>query len=176
MKKTPKLTAKQKSFCREYIVDYNATQAAIRAGYSEKTARTIGANLLTLMNIQEEIRELNGNQQARTEITSDMVLKELGRIAFSDIRDMYSADGSLIDIKSLSDDAAATVSGFEVDETWNNSGDDAQTKKIKRYDKIRALEILAKRFGLDKPTGEESGNSQPTQIIFKVREPECKKK
>lgn len=82
--KKRKLSAKHKCFCEEYLVDLNATQAAIRAGYKEKTARSQGQRLLTNVDIQKYIAELQKKQSERTGITADTVLKELEKIALTD--------------------------------------------------------------------------------------------
>ena len=79
-----KLTAKQERFCREYIIDLNATWAAIRAGYSEKTANRIASENLSKLDIQEKIRQLQQKIEARTEITQDKVLNELANIGFAE--------------------------------------------------------------------------------------------
>lgn len=70
------LTAKQKRFVEEYLVDFNATKAAERAGYSKKTARFIGAENLTKPNIQAAIQEQIQARAARTEITADLIVQE----------------------------------------------------------------------------------------------------
>lgn len=80
----PKLTDKQKRFCEEYLIDLNATQAAIRAGYKEKTARSIAAENLTKPDIQLYMQKLMQEQTERTGISSDFVLEELRRIALTD--------------------------------------------------------------------------------------------
>lgn len=80
-----KLTEKQKRFCEEYLVDLNATQAAIRAGYKEKTARSSASENLTKPDIQQYLRELIDQRSERTGITADTVLLELERIALSDV-------------------------------------------------------------------------------------------
>ena len=83
-----KLTAKQERFCREYIIDLNATQAAIRAGYSKKTANRIASENLSKLDIQKKIQELQqerAERTERTEITQDKVLKELAGIGFAPI-------------------------------------------------------------------------------------------
>jgi len=77
MSDKPKLTPKQEMFCKEYIIDLNATQAAIRAGYSEKTANEQGARLLANVSISEKIRELINQRSARVEITADYVLQTI---------------------------------------------------------------------------------------------------
>lgn len=79
-----KLTEKQKRFCEEYLVDLNATQAALRAGYSQKTAYSIGDENLKKPEIREYLQELIDQRSERTGITADTVLKELERIALSD--------------------------------------------------------------------------------------------
>lgn len=79
------LTAKQQRFVEEYLIDLNATQAAIRAGYSESTAKEMGYENLTKPHIQEKIQELMAERSARTQITADMVLREYAKIGFSDI-------------------------------------------------------------------------------------------
>jgi phage terminase small subunit len=81
------LTDKQLRFCEEYIIDLNATQAALRAGYSEKTAYSIGDENLRKPEIQSKISELQKKRSKRTEITADMVLRELAIIGFSKITD-----------------------------------------------------------------------------------------
>jgi len=79
-----KLTEKQKRFCEEYLIDLNATQSAIRAGYSAKNASRISIELLNKTHVSEYISELMKKQSERTQITSDSVLKELEKVAFSD--------------------------------------------------------------------------------------------
>lgn len=79
-----KLTPKQEKFCQEYVVDLNATQAAIRAGYSAKTARSLGQENLTKPDIQERLSELRSEQEKRTEITADAVLNEIALIGFGE--------------------------------------------------------------------------------------------
>ncbi len=83
MSKT-KLTDKQKTFCKEYIIDFNATRAAKSAGYSEKTAGRIGGENVQKLEIQNEIARLMKKRNERTEVTADAVVKELAKIGFSD--------------------------------------------------------------------------------------------
>ena len=80
----PKLTEKQKRFCEEYLIDFNATQAALRAGYSPKTAYSIGDENLRKPEIQSEIQTLIQKRSERTGISADTVITELAKIAFSD--------------------------------------------------------------------------------------------
>ena len=82
-----KLTSKQKMFVKEYLVDLNATQAALRAGYSEKTAYRTGADNLKKPQIQEAIQQAMQKREQRTEITADKVLEEYAKLGFSDVSD-----------------------------------------------------------------------------------------
>jgi phage terminase small subunit len=147
------LTDKQQRFCEEYLVDLNATQAAIRAGYSEDSAAAIGCENLIKPNIQAEIQRLQARVSKKLEISRERVLKEYARIAFADIRDMYDQNSRLIPPKDLSDDAAAALAGMEVFEEFgfDKSGERVHigdTKKVKLWDKLKALDSLGKHIGL----------------------------
>lgn len=148
-----KLTDKQELFCKEYLVDLNATQAAIRAGYSEKTANEQGSQNLVKLSIQNRIQELFKGRSERTQITADRVLQEYARIGFSDIRKLYKEDGTLKMPNELDDDIAAALSGIDVTEEWGFDEDGnrtrtGETKKVKMYNKQGALDSLAKHLGL----------------------------
>ena len=99
-----KLNPQQQAFVQEYLVDLNATQAAIRAGYSQKSARSMASQLLTKLNIQEAIAAARIRQQERTQITADRVLLEVARLSFYDPRKFFRDDGSP-ECGSESDDA-----------------------------------------------------------------------
>ena len=89
---TQELTDRQARFCEEYLIDLNATQAAIRAGYSEKTANRIASELLSKLDIQEKITELKAERSQRTEITQDRVVKELAAVARAEIKGVRAVD------------------------------------------------------------------------------------
>lgn len=88
-----RFTHKMRRFCEEYIIDYNATQAAIRAGYSagkrNTSASTVGCALLRNKEAQEYIEFLQGSQFIRTSLTADRVLQQYSRLAFADIKSYY---------------------------------------------------------------------------------------
>jgi phage terminase small subunit len=86
------LTAKQEMFAKEYIVDLNAAQAAIRAGYSERTAKQIGQENLTKPDLQKYIQDLMDERSKRVEITADMVLREYAKLGFSNIADYLKVE------------------------------------------------------------------------------------
>ncbi|MFK0377834.1 terminase small subunit [Pandoraea sp. NPDC090278] len=147
-----KLTKKQQRFVDEYLIDLNATQAAIRAGYSEKTAYAIGAENLSKPQISEAVAERMKDRERRTEITQDRVLQELARIAFFDIRKLYREDGSMKAPHELDDEAAAVLSGVDVTEEFAGSGESREhvgyTKKAKVFDKGSALALAMRHLGM----------------------------
>lgn len=146
------LSPKQEQFVTEYLVDLNATQAAIRAGYSPKTAYSMGQRLLKKVEMQKAIQEARIRQQKRTEITADRVLKEYARIAFFDPRGLFMDNGKPLDINELDSDTAAALAGLDVMEEYTGYGESrvfiGYTKKYKIADKLRALDALAKHLGL----------------------------
>lgn len=140
------LTPKQARFVEEYLVDLNATQAAIRSGYSRRTAEKIGSENLHKPEVSAAIEQGKKALSEKTGITQDRVLKELARVAFADPRRVmrWSESGvSPIPSEDLSDDDAAIVSS--VTETKTKDGG---SMKIQTNDKIRALELLGKHLGI----------------------------
>lgn len=89
---TQELTAKQALFCEEYLIDLNATQAAIRTEYSEKTANEQGARLLANVSVQEKIAELKAERAKRTEMTQDSVIQELAAVARAEVKGVRAVD------------------------------------------------------------------------------------
>lgn len=167
-----KLNPKQSLFCKEYIVDLNATQAAIRAGYSEKTAGQIGDENLKKPKIAEEIERLKAERVERVEVNADEVLRELVRISQSDIRKVFAEDGSLKPMSEWPDAIAACVASVEVDEIFDYEGSGKNrtkvlvgyTKKVKFWDKNKSLEMLGrhmKLFGND-----DDGKKGPNTILI----------
>lgn len=146
------LTPKQKRFVAEYLVDLNATAAAKRAGYSEKTACEQAARLLANVKVQTAVQEAKQARQKRTEITQDMVLRETAKLAFFDIRKMFDKDGKPLDISKLDDDTAAALVGLDVHDVADNDGNYVGfVKKYKMADKLKALELLGKHVGAFDP-------------------------
>jgi phage terminase small subunit len=138
------VTPKQERFVQEYLIDLNATQAAIRAGYSKKTANVIGRQ--NLIKLSDPIEKAISERAERSQITSDRVLQELARIAFVDLRKVFrwGPDGvTLLPSDELTEDEAAIVA--EVSETTTESGGSI---KGKRFDKLKALELLGKHLGM----------------------------
>lgn len=152
-----KLTAKQQRFVAEYLVDLNATQAAIRAGYSQNTAKVIGCENLTKPDIQKAIQEEREKLSKRTEITQERVLQEYARIAFFDPRKMFDDDGNPLPINELDDNTAAAIAGLEVVKEFDvDTGVTSFTKKYKITNKLGALDSIAKHLGM---FGDKAGAS-----------------
>lgn len=143
-----KLTDQQELFCREYIIDLNATRSAIRAGYSEKTADVQGSRLLTNVKVTERIRELNSKRMDRVEVTADTVLKNLYEIATLDIVDVLNDDGSVKNVSEWPESWRKGVSGLDVTTMIKGSDDPVHfiTKAIKGIDRLKAWELIGKHI------------------------------
>jgi phage terminase small subunit len=141
-----KLTPKQKRFVDEYLVDLNASQSAIRAGFSPRTARFIGYRLLTMPQIKEAIGVAQQDLSRRTEVTQERVIAELATIAFSNIGDIVSWGPDGVSVKSadeLSPEVMASVADVS-----KSGGKEGGMVRVKLYDKLKALELLGKHLGL----------------------------
>lgn len=147
-----KLMPKQQRFVDEYLIDLNATQAAIRAGYSAKRASEIAYQLLHKTTVQEAVAVKRKAIEARTEITQDRVLREYAKIAFMDPRKLFTESGHPVAITDIDDDTAAAISGLDVLEQFEGSGDERQfvgyVKKYKLSDKKAALDSIARHLGM----------------------------
>ena len=143
------MTAKQAAFVQEYLIDLNATQAAIRAGYSERSAYSIGQENLCKPEIQEAIQEEMKKRSKRTEITADRVLKEFARLAFFDPRKLFDGKGNPKDITELDDETAAALAGLDVVQEFDpDTGVTSYTKKYKLASKQAALDSLGRHLGM----------------------------
>lgn len=146
------LTDKQEQFCQEYLIDLNATQAAIRAGYSEESARSIGQENLTKPDIQERIEELNKARQEATGITQKKVLEELAKVAFGDISNIFDESGALLNIHDIDPDVRGMIASVKSYEEKAVMGEETITqgmnREVKCWDKLKALEMLSKHLGL----------------------------
>ena len=146
MAKKGKLTDKQQKFVDEYLIDLNATQAAIRAGYSVKTADVIGCENLTKPNIQQVIAEYMAARSKRTGVNQDRVVLELARIAFVNIEDVVDTDTGKILPNATRDDLAC-VEGIKYKESDNQYGGSVELE-VKVASKLKALELLGKHLGM----------------------------
>ena len=140
------LNPKQDRFCSEYLADLNATQAAIRAGYSPRTARSIGAENLTKPDIQMRIATLRQERVDRTRITADRILQELAVIAFANVGDFLrwsDAGIELIPRDKIDIAKLGAVESLTVAQNGNHRG-----FKLKLKNCIHALDLLGRHLGM----------------------------
>lgn len=164
------LTDKQRRFVDEYLVDLNATQAAIRAGYSQKTAGQIGEQNLKKLEIAQAIQEAQAARSKRTNITQDMVLRELAKIGFSDIRKIVRWGKTELRVTDAGDDEGeateayhglALVSADDIDDDTaaaiSEISEGREGLKVKLHDKKGALVDIGRHLGMFKDRVEHSG-------------------
>lgn len=157
-----RLTEKQKRFVAEYLVDLNATQAAIRAGYSERTADRIGPELLGKTCVSAEIQRAIQARQKRTEVTQDMVLRELAAIGFAKASDYAQVDNNgvvrITPTEELSDTQRRALSGIK---------EGKYGIEVSSYDKVKALELLGKHLGMfnERATQQEPENDLVEKLL-----------
>jgi len=140
---TDGLTPKQAMFVKEYLIDLNNTQAAIRAGYSAKTADVAGSRLLANVKVAAAIQEAMDKRSEKTGITAERVLEEIAKLAFCNLQDFYNENGSIKDIHELPRDVAAALSS-----TKTNITEACAVQEIKLHDKKGSLELLGRHLKL----------------------------
>ncbi len=141
-----KLTEKQQRFIDEYLIDLNATQAAIRAGYSVKTAREQASQNLTKLNIQQAISEKMAERSKRTGVNQDRIVLELAKIAFVNVANVIDSDDATIKAGATADDTAA-IQSVKVKVIPTKEGEGVE-REIRLNDKLKALELLGKHLGM----------------------------
>jgi len=143
-----KLTDKQELFCREYIIDLNAAQASLRAGYSEKTAGVIGAENLSKPMIQARIAELMANRAESISIDAKYVLNRLVQIDQMDVSDILNDDLSIKPLRDWPKSWRTTLSGLDIHALASGDNDISIIKKIKWPDKVKNLELLGRHVNV----------------------------
>lgn len=141
-----KLTARQEQFVKEYLIDLNASQAAVRAGY-KGDPNTVGPRLLADVGIRSLVDQAIARRSESVKVTAERVLLELERLALFDIRKIFNADGSLKRVVDLDDDTAAAIMSVEMVEIGTD-GQLAIGKKFKAADKKGALELMMRHKGM----------------------------
>ena len=158
-----RLSDKRKKFVQEYLKDLNITQAAIRAGYSERTAYSQGQRLMKNVEIQAEIAKARKRAAKRNEVSLDRVIEEYRRLAFADTTDaIYIRDGRVYvhDTESLTVEQRAAIS--EIRQTKDGIA-------VKFHSKTAALEALGKHLGL---FVERTENSGKIEVVYRRGKPE----
>jgi len=168
-----RLTERQRSFAREYLVDLNGTQAVLRAGYhcSAETAAVTAYRLLRDPQIAALVANANAIRARKTELTAERVLAEIVRIAFSDLGEVFTAEGALRPIGEIPEDARRALASVETVERQVEADDGpvvrSVVRKVKLHDKLRALELAAKHLGLlAHDTGAPEGNRE---IVLRIK-------
>jgi phage terminase small subunit len=148
------LTNKQRRFVAEYLKDLNGAQAAIRAGYSERSAKQQAEALLSKPHIQAAVSEAQAARSKRTEIDQDYVLARMVEIDQMDVLDIMTDDMALKPVSQWPRVWRQYLSGFDLAEMFAGQGDERALvgilKKIKWPDKVKNLELLGRHLGMFK--------------------------
>jgi len=150
------MTNKQKRFCEEYLIDLNATQAAIRAGYSPDSARQSGSDNMNNPYIRARIDAALAERSKRTGVNADRVVRELARVAFVNANNVINMDSATIKDDACEDDTAA-VASVKVKTIPTADGEGVE-REIKLADKLKALELLGRHLGMFTDKVEHSGS------------------
>ena len=140
------MTDKQKRFCEEYLVDLNATQAAIRAGYSANSAQQTGSENLLKPVIRARVDQMLADRSARTGVNADRVVRELAKIAFMKGTDVIDTETGNVR-EDATDDDRACIAAVKVKQV-NGADFTSVEHEIRLCDKVKALELLGKHLGL----------------------------
>ena len=173
------ITDRMKKFVDEYLIDFNATQAAIRAGYSESTANEQGSQLLARPDIRELVAEGQKEIMERTQTFQDNAVAELKIVGFSDLADFLTVkDGGIVEQKSfdqLTKEQTKCIKKIKQTVRTSHSSDGSilhqtATLEIELHDKLKALELLGRHLGMFNDTL-RLGGGLPLQIFFEVAPP-----
>lgn len=144
----PELTDLQEAFCREYIVDLNATQAAIRAGYSKDSARQIGSETLSIPYVRERVQQLMDERAKKAGVKAKTILKRLDHIGGVDPAIVYDEEGRFRSIHDIPIEVRRAIKKIKTKELWEGVGKDrvqaGEIIEIEFWDKIKANELLGK--------------------------------
>jgi phage terminase small subunit len=140
-----KLTDKQQCFVDEYLIDLNATQAAIRAGYSAKTADQQGSRMLANVKVKQAVAEKQAQRSKRTGVNQDRVVLELAKVAFAKMTDIVDSNGRIKE--DASPDDLACIESIKYKESDNEYGGSVE-REVKIASKLKALELLGKHLGM----------------------------
>ncbi len=155
------LSSRERRFVAEFLKDQNATKAIVRCGYKGKNARVIGPRLYARVGVRAAIDAATAKIQDRAGVSQERVLNALLAIAEIDPRRLFEKDGTLKKLKDFPDDVAATIASIESDDS------NGKVRKVKLWDKTRALELLGKHLKMFTDRAEISdGSGAPVVIQF----------
>ena len=164
MAKLNGLSLKQKTFCHEYIVDFNATQSAIKAKYSEKTAGSMGAENLKKPEIQAYIDELTRQKLVVADLTKEKILEELMALAFVDTSKIFNEDGSPKPIHKIDKKTVKAIAGIKTISTKGG----VEILEYKLYDKGASIDKLMRHTSLYEPTKIDANVSIDNELIINI--------
>ncbi len=141
------MTEKQRRFVEEYLIDLNATQAAIRAGYSVESAKEIGCENLTKPNIQNAIAKAIAERSKRTGVNQDRVIRELAKLAFVKMTDVVDAQGKIKE--DANEEDLSCIESIKYKHSDSETGVSVE-REVKIASKMKALELLGKHLGMFK--------------------------
>lgn len=168
---------KQSAFCREYVLDYNGTQAAIRAGYSKRTAYSQSFDLLKKPEIQKEIQSLESRIENKVIITKDKILRELSMIGFANLADHVTIDNETGCVQAIGIDNLPTGASRAIKKVKERrvikstaSGDEVleSTFEFELHDKQTALVNMGKELGMFKDKHEVGLDEASIEAILSV--------
>lgn len=163
------LNPRQKRFVEAYLVDPNAKQAAIAAGYSAKTAETAGPRLYRNVQVRAEIDKRNEKRADKAGIKAETVIAELVRFALLDIGKAFRPDGTLLPLHEMPEDVRRAISGFETEELYEGADGEkfslGKVRKVKFWDKTKGLELLGRHLKMWTDKVEHSGKVTLEQMI-----------
>jgi phage terminase small subunit len=170
----------QEKFCREYLVDFNGTKAAIRAGYAEASAHVQASRLLKNDKVATRLAELRDAKYKRLDIKGDDILRALHEIGMSDIADMFDPEnGRVLDIREMPVGLRRAIRSIEVEEIWQGYGEDREIigrmKKITFWDKPKSLELLGKNQKLFNENADSRDQVKLEDLVAGSMKPEEKK-
>lgn len=184
-KKTP-LSDKQEKFCEFYVIDLNATQAAISAGYSKKTAEQQASRLLSNVKVRAHVQKLREKQQKRCEIDADKVLNEIASVAFARTEDIVCIDNgelSFVEDQDRPERSKVALKKIKVKRRFEDVGEDThliEDLEFDMHDKLKALDMLTKHLGICIPKTEvdvtDNTKKETMMELLKSMSPEEKKK
>lgn len=172
MAKKKKITPKQERFAQAFVESCNKRQAAITAGYSEKSAHTLADRLFKNVDVRTRIEQLQAERSMKTLVTADRVLEELARIGFFNANSALQKfkDGS-IDVTKFTQDEAAAVAEITVDEYTEKPTDERiKRTKIKFHDKKPALDLMARHLGMLNDKLHVTGKLDMSDVLEKAKE------
>ena len=142
---------RQVAFCLEYVKNGLNAKRAYETAYGQKngdSAQSAGSRLLSHVEVSNRIQKVYRERRRRSEIKAEDVIQGIAQVAFSDPRKLLNDDGTLKNLADLDDDAAASLASFEMS---TNADGSTSMKRIRTWDKTKALETLAKHLGLVGP-------------------------